>query len=445
MKRSSVWYLIILVFLLAPITPTLANNATQVGSLLRQLGFRPMSAPVLDLPLYPVGEDRPENLSKFQGKWIFLNFWATWCGPCRQEMPSVEKLYQKLPQDQIAVVGISIDQGSAMGVKKFLQQLGITFPNFHDQQGKLASAYQANSVPVVYLISPDWQLVGVFRGANNWDAPQILESLRQLIAIKEVGDLSTVAPPVSPVDLAPPTMQVRWQDAITKMPVEEFRVGHPVELVVAVSWEGSAYRYALKVPRPQLPANVQCGAISSQSKTQDCQVVLEYLYPLNFQQTGEIPVGPISLAFNDSNGQGAEQFARVEAINVQVHSPRLALAWIILLIFCGILTIGAGVWFMLTKRRQALAPLEVPTGLAVAEEMQILKKQNWEGDRQGYCLGLLALGLKCQQQGLLQLKWSVGETEALSEKIRYGGHFLSEAEIQYLEKIIINISGKEQV
>ncbi|MBT7768057.1 MAG: TlpA family protein disulfide reductase, partial [Bdellovibrionales bacterium] len=128
--------------------------------IISQLGFSPLSTGPSDFELPQVGGGK-RSLSSYQGQWIWITFWATWCAPCRHEMPTLEYLHQKFDGDQIAFLGVSIDQGATSGVEKFLQRHNITFPNLHDSQGEAASLYRATAVPTIYLISPDWKLVGL--------------------------------------------------------------------------------------------------------------------------------------------------------------------------------------------------------------------------------------------------------------------------------------------
>lgn len=458
------------------------SNATEVLGYLRQLGMMPTNAPAVDVPLSALepsasasasGQSGPRMLSDFRGKWIFLNFWATWCGPCRQELPTVEGLFQDTPKDNFAVLGISIDQGPASEVKKFIQRYGITFPIFHDQQGQAASAYQAQSVPCVYLISPDWQVVGVLRGSRSWEDAASLEVFKKLVAIKNVGDLSAVIPAATagggtavagqspdqvalPSDLAPPKMSVQWRDPQTQLVLTEFHRGQIVDLVVQVSWVGSAYRYAIKVPRVELPpeAGVTLGNVSSQSQLQQGQATLEYIYPLTFGKEGETKIGPISLAFTASGTQMAEQFTRYEPIVLQVLPSAGKKFGIILLIVGIVLTIGGIWWFILRKYRQKINKqwLVSDTYMQQQQEEQLqmikaqyleLKKKALAGDRQGYSGGLLQLMQQCQQRGFPVVLPNISMAQ-LQEKVTYGGLTLSEQEIQYFEKQIINIYEKER-
>src|SRR2546430_3855635 len=89
----------------------------------------------------------PASLADYRDKVILLNVWATWCAPCRVEMPSLERLERKLAGTDFRVVAVSVDEGNKEDVVKFAQELGLTFDILHDQKGDIKRLYQTTGVP----------------------------------------------------------------------------------------------------------------------------------------------------------------------------------------------------------------------------------------------------------------------------------------------------------
>jgi peroxiredoxin len=99
---------------------------------------------------------RVGRLSDYRGSVVLLNVWATWCDPCRREMPSIEKLYQELGPKGFRVVAVSIDDGGAAAdIREFAREHGLTFDILHDPTGAIQLVYQLIGVPESFLIDQD--------------------------------------------------------------------------------------------------------------------------------------------------------------------------------------------------------------------------------------------------------------------------------------------------
>jgi len=117
--------------------------------------------------------------SQFKGKTVFLNVWATWCGPCRYEMPSIESLYQKVDKNKVVFVMLSVDKPEhTEKIKKFVTDNQYTFPVFQPD-GYLPDALQVNSIPTTFVISADGKLLTKKVGTANYDTPKYKQFLEE--------------------------------------------------------------------------------------------------------------------------------------------------------------------------------------------------------------------------------------------------------------------------
>ena len=126
-----------------------------------------------DFTVYDL-EGNPVKLSDFQGKPVMLNFWASWCGPCKMEMPDLEKAYQEYG-DQIQFMLVDLTDGSQETVEKasaFIKEQGYTFPVFYDTAMEGAYAYGVSGIPVTYFINAEGVFVAYYQGAMTADILQ---------------------------------------------------------------------------------------------------------------------------------------------------------------------------------------------------------------------------------------------------------------------------------
>jgi peroxiredoxin len=120
------------------------------------------------------------SLSQYRGKLVFLNFWATWCPPCRAEMPSMERLYQKLKGQGLVVLGVDL-QENAKSVQKFVDEHKLTFPILLDSDGRVGTTYGARSIPTTYIIGRDGSALGGTIGGREWDSPEMIAFFTRLL------------------------------------------------------------------------------------------------------------------------------------------------------------------------------------------------------------------------------------------------------------------------
>ena len=138
-----------------------------------------VSAPDFTLPSLD-GSD--VSLSDYRGKWVFVNFWATWCGPCVVEMPMMNNLYKELNGEGLEMVAISIDKKDVADVQAFVDEHKLVFTVLHDKESSLSSIYGLTSLPLSYVISPEGKVVAQAHGAREWDNPQMVQYIRDLMS-----------------------------------------------------------------------------------------------------------------------------------------------------------------------------------------------------------------------------------------------------------------------
>ena len=110
-------------------------------------------------------DGKPASLESFQGKPVLINVWATWCVPCRQEMPALESLYNKFSNQSLQIIGVSIDgPGTAQRIKSFIDRMGITYTILHDPDDKFSRAFRTIGVPESFLINADGEIVHAWKG-----------------------------------------------------------------------------------------------------------------------------------------------------------------------------------------------------------------------------------------------------------------------------------------
>jgi peroxiredoxin len=131
----------------------------------------------------PALDGAEHSLSALRGRVVLLNFWATWCKPCEDEMPAMQRLYGALAGTGFELLAISVDEGDD-DVRAFRDRLALRFPILRDPEKQAASAYQTFRFPESWLIGPDGTIVARYVGPREWDAPVYVERIRKLISAK---------------------------------------------------------------------------------------------------------------------------------------------------------------------------------------------------------------------------------------------------------------------
>ncbi len=122
----------------------------------------------------------PVRLNDLRGKVVFLNLWATWCPPCRAEMPSMEALYRRFRDRDFAMLAVSEDIDAAV-VASFVRELGLTFPVLLDTESRLPGRYGVTGFPETFIIDRDGQVIRHVVGPEDWDSPEMLAYFEALL------------------------------------------------------------------------------------------------------------------------------------------------------------------------------------------------------------------------------------------------------------------------
>jgi cytochrome c biogenesis protein CcmG, thiol:disulfide interchange protein DsbE len=126
---------------------------------------------------------RQKTLADYRGKVLMINVWATWCLPCRVEMPSIEALNKEYAPKGLKIVAVSIDDpGTDSTIRAFVKQYGLTFEVLHDPQGKISDAYDITGYPETFIVGKDGVIRRKLMSATNWNAPEARALVDRLLA-----------------------------------------------------------------------------------------------------------------------------------------------------------------------------------------------------------------------------------------------------------------------
>ncbi len=162
--------LFLLLSTLFPIAFAGTPGEVEIGSYLREATLQGINA-------------QTNRFSDFKGKPLMINVWASWCGPCRAEMGSLERLARRYNENQFNLIGISIDDdGNAAAA--FLRRLKITFKNFLDSNLLLENMLGANTIPLTIFVDADGRVLLKARGSFEWDDPKIIDAIGKVFNIQ---------------------------------------------------------------------------------------------------------------------------------------------------------------------------------------------------------------------------------------------------------------------
>ena len=151
-----------------------------------KLAFRDTKIRIFDQPAAPVHFSLPDlngkqaELSAYAGKVVLLNFWATWCPPCRAEMPSMEVLYRRFKNQGLEILAVNGGEDTAQ-VQKFIQDNRYTFPVLMDRNNRISALYGITAIPTTYILDRKGMIVGILVGSIKWDDHKVIAAFEALI------------------------------------------------------------------------------------------------------------------------------------------------------------------------------------------------------------------------------------------------------------------------
>ncbi|HZP09803.1 TlpA disulfide reductase family protein [Methyloceanibacter sp.] len=143
---------------------------------------KPLDVPAVE---FLDGDGATKSLADFKGKVVLLNIWASWCVPCREEMPALDKLEAELGGKDFAVVAVNIDKGGADKARAFLAETGVTHLGLYtDPTGKLFAALKAVGMPTTLVLDRDGKEIGRLVGPADWSAPEARRVVEAAVAAR---------------------------------------------------------------------------------------------------------------------------------------------------------------------------------------------------------------------------------------------------------------------
>jgi peroxiredoxin len=122
------------------------------------------------------------GLADYKGKIVLLNFWATWCMPCRAEMPGMETLWQKYKEQGLVIAAVSVDEGSRGRIETFSKLLDLSFPILLDPESEVSDLYKVSNMPTSFLIDRNGKIISRIVGTEEWASPEAVQLVEDILS-----------------------------------------------------------------------------------------------------------------------------------------------------------------------------------------------------------------------------------------------------------------------
>lgn len=391
--------------------------------------IRPPS-PASDFTLENLAGGRT-SLSDFYGSWVVLTFFATWCGPCRSELPSLEKLHQDRADDGVVVLGVSIDD-DRKPLDPFVRQLGLTFPIVWDATKQVGAAYRASAIPVSYLVDPEGRLVGVARGSRDWSAlTPLMDAALAAVPATQSAEARADAyadaaqPVAAPTVTDPPTAELALATATPT-------AGKPFHLDVKLRWAGNFDEYLPHPPEILLPEGVTRQDMTAESSSRDGRNQLTYRVTLVAAAPGKYALDPVELRYTP-RFESTPVARRVAGPTVEVAEPtvlgltRRGLTFGALGLLLLVAVAGLVVGFGAMRRKARVRPAGEERFARLSVRLEEARRKRLQGDGAGALLALAGLDRELGGDDDPELGAAV-------ERARYGGATPPAAELDRLQR-----------
>jgi thiol-disulfide isomerase/thioredoxin len=138
-------------------------------------------SPAPEIAVQSLADGSTAKLADFKGKVVMLNFWATWCPPCREEIPSMMKLNAAMAGKPFKMIAVSIDEGGKPAIESFFKESGLSLPTYTDANGAASKTYGITGVPETFIIDKQGILVKKVVGGAAWNSPEVMAFLEGLM------------------------------------------------------------------------------------------------------------------------------------------------------------------------------------------------------------------------------------------------------------------------
>jgi peroxiredoxin len=399
----------------------------QRKAIVQRAGMQVLEPPriALDFTLADL-EGRETTLSEMQGRWVLLTFFASWCGPCATEMPSLQKLFMRFKDQGFVVLGVS-SENNQTSLRTFLRNKGATFPVLLDNHGQTSRMYQASSIPMSFLIDPQGQLVALARGARDWMRAQ--SSISQLLQLQapDPNASSSYNTTNQPVDL--PDEFIAPSASLSLAQVKA-RAQHPFKLEVVIEWAGHFQDYLLHPPELQLPEGVTIIGTAAHTSSRQGRAKITYELSLIAQKAGSYSLDPLELRYTPrQESQPLSQ--RIQGPTVTVHPATLlgfepATFWLGLALTLA-LSLLYPIYGFVRARKTAQDSAKTPSSAQGLEQLNAhlakARQARIRGELRDVAQEILRF------YGLIDPSLSPSDIAPWAEKIRFGGHTPTQPEL----------------